>query len=203
VFRSEHGVTHAITYTQQVNLLRRRRAGAILAMLLLCHSTARTQDLTEPSLKAAFVFNFAKFTEWPVDALPATASFTACVLGDGPVGDALERAVKGRLLSGHGVSVSRVQPGGPLRSCHLLYLSGLTPAQMTVVLAAVRGAPVLTVSDADDFVPLGGIAHLFLENGKMHFDFNLDLARRSRLQLSSKLLSLASHVHDAPEAVRR
>src|ERR1700704_2970715 len=101
-------------------------AGAVFLLGLLCASAAPAQNLTEPSLKAAFVYNFAKFTEWPSDALPATASFTACVLGDGPVMDALERTVKGRLLSGRSVSVSRVTPDGPLRSCHLLYVSGVT-----------------------------------------------------------------------------
>jgi uncharacterized protein DUF4154 len=175
----------------------------VLAAFVLCASTVTAQNVTEPSLKAAFIFNFAKFTEWPPDVLPASAPFVACVVGDGSVGTALERTVKGRLLSGRGIHVSQVEPGGPLRSCHLLYVSDVTAAQAAQILAAVQSAPVLTISDLDDFAQLGGIAHVFVENGRMRFDLNLELAKRSRLKLSSKLLSLASRVHDEANAVAR
>jgi hypothetical protein len=179
----------------------RRSAAAVLASaFLLSISIGRAQDVTESSLKAAFIYSFAKFTEWPQDALPSTATFSACVLGDGPIRDALERTVKGRLLLGRAISVSQVQLDGKLRSCHLLYVSGVTPAQITAIVAAVRGAPVLTISDVDDFVRQGGIAQMFVESGKMRFDLNLEVARRSRLDLSSRLLILAMHVHDGPKA---
>jgi hypothetical protein len=156
--------------------------------------------VTESSLKAAFIYNFVKFTEWPEDVLPSTAILSACVLGDSPIRDALERIVKGRLLSGREISVSQVQLDGKLRSCHLLYASGVTPAQVAAIVTAVRGAPVLTISDVDDFVRQGGIAQMFVENGKMRFDLNLEVARRSRLDLSSKLLVLAAHVDDGRKA---
>jgi hypothetical protein len=172
---------------------------AALAGLLLCATAGRAQDVTEPSLKAAFIYNFAKFTEWPADMLPAAAPFTACVLGDASIGDALERSAKGRQLAGRGINVSRVQLEGPLRSCQLLYVSGVTPAQIVTIVAAVRGAPVLTISDADDFARVG-VAQVFVENGKMRFNLNLEIAKRSRLQLSSKLLALAAHVHDSTAA---
>jgi hypothetical protein len=125
------------------------------------------------------------------------------VLGDGPVMEALERTVRGRLLSGRSVTVSRVTLDGPLRSCHLLYVSGVTAAQVSALVLVVKGAPVLTISDIDDFTPLGGIAHVFVENGRMRFELNLDRAKLSRLQLSSKLLTLASRVHDGSGAPQR
>jgi hypothetical protein len=179
---------------------RRRVAAAAFAALMVCVSTGRAQDVTEPSLKAAFIYTFAKFTEWPEDILPTTATFSACVLGDSQIREALERTVKGRQYEGRGISVSQVQLDGKLRSCHLLYVSGVTPAQVTAIVVAVRGVPVLTISDIDDFAQLGGIAQMFVANGKMHFDLNLGVARGSRLQLSSKLLALAAHVHDRPKA---
>jgi hypothetical protein len=178
----------------------RLHAGAVLAAFLLCTSTGRAQDVTESSLKAAFIYNFAKFTEWPEDVLPATATFSACVLGDGQIREALERIVKGRQLSGRGISVSQVQLQGKLRSCHLLYVSSVTAAQVAEIVATVRGAPVLTIGDGDQFARQGGIAQMFVENGKMRFDLNLEIARISRLQLSSKLLALAVHVHDGRKA---
>jgi hypothetical protein len=189
-----------------MSLITSRRVGrcgsAVLASILVCTTTGRAQNVTESSLKAAFIYSFAKFTEWPPDVLPMTATFTACVLRDSPIRDALERTVKGRLLLGRGISVSLVELDGNLRSCHLLYVSGVTAAQVSVIVAAVRGAPVLTISDVDDFAQQGGIAQMFVEDGKMRFDLNLEVAKRSRLQLSSKLLVLAAHVRDELKAGR-
>jgi hypothetical protein len=178
---------------------RQRRVRPLLVAFLLCASTGRAQHVTEPSLTAAFVYNFAKFTVWPPDVLPATATFTACVLGENRVRDALERTVKDRQLAGHSISVLQVQLEGALRSCHLLYVSGVAPTQVVAILAAVHGAPVLTISDLDDFARQGGNAQMFVENGRMRFDLNLEVTKRSRLQFSSKLLVLAAHVLDAPK----
>jgi hypothetical protein len=175
---------------------------AVLAAFVLCAPAAHTQDVTEPSLKAAFIYNFAKFTEWPADGLPAAAAFNACVLGDQAIGDALERGVKGRTLSSHTIRVLRVQIDGPLRTCHLLFVSGVTAMQIAAIAANVRGMPVLTIGDSDDFSRLG-IAHIFVENGKMRFNLNIEIAKQSRLQLSSKLLALAAHVHDGPGTAGR
>jgi hypothetical protein len=188
----------AMSRTDSVHV--RRCGAAILATLLLCTSPGRAQNVTEPSLKAAFIYSFAKFTGWPQDALPTTATFAACVLGDNPVRDALDRTVKGRLLEGRAISVSEVQLDGKLRSCHLLYASGVTLAQVSVIVAAVKGAPVLTISDVDNFAQQGGIAQMFVENGKMRFELNLDVARQSRLELSSKLLVLAARVHEGTKS---
>jgi hypothetical protein len=188
---------------RRVSLRWRCRAAAVLAGIALCSAVGKTQDVTEPSLKAAFIYNFAKFTEWPQDVLTGTTPFNACVLGDEPIGDALERSVKGRQLGGRVITVQRVAPDGPLKSCHLLYISGLKMDKLAAVIDALRGAPVLTISDVDDFARLGGIAHVFVENGKMRFDLNLELAKRARLQLSSKLLVLAARVHDGSAPVQR
>jgi hypothetical protein len=108
--------------------------------------------------------------------------------------------VKGRQLDGRGITVSLVALDGQLRSCHLLYVSGVTPAQLSAIVAALQGAPVLTISDVGNFAQHGGIAQMFVENGKMRFDLNLEAAKRSGLQLSSKLLVLAAHVHDGSKA---
>jgi hypothetical protein len=178
---------------------RGRCAAAVAAALLLCTSIGGAQDVTEPSLKAAFIYNFAKFTEWPQGTLPAAAPFTACVLGANasasPIQMALERTVKGRQFAGRQISVVQMRIDGQLRSCHLLYLSGVTLAQVAAILEAVRGAPVLTVSDVDDFARRGGIAQMFVEDGKMRFELNLEAAKRSGLELSSKLLVLAAEVY--------
>jgi hypothetical protein len=179
-----------------------RRTGVALIVFLLGASSARTQDVTESSLKAAFVYSFAKFTEWPPDVLPPSMMFTACVLGDHAVGDALARIVKGRELSGHGIKVIHVGIEHPLRLCHLLYVSGVTSVQLTAIVATVRGAPVLTIGDHDEFGRLGGVAHIFVENGRVRFALNLELARRLRLELSSRMVTLAARTDDGPGAAQ-
>jgi hypothetical protein len=173
---------------------------ALLAMFTVGVSPAGAQNVTEASLETAFVFNFAVFTEWPQGLVPQAGSLVACVLGDDHLADALDRAVEGRHVSGHPVTVMRVTVDGPLRSCHVLYVSGLSALQIGAALALVRDAPVLTVSDTDDFAQRGGIAHLFVDKGRMRFDINLGLARRCRLHLSSKMLALAARLLDGPGA---
>jgi hypothetical protein len=174
----------------------RRRFGGILAAILLLRAASSVgQDVTEVTLKAAFIYNFAKFTEWPSDVLPAAAPLVACVVGDTAVGDALERAVKGRQASGHGINVSLLAAERPLQSCHLLYVSGMPTKQAIQIATDLRDSAVLTISDLDEFARQGGIAQFFVENGKMRFSINLASAKRSRLQLSSKLLALAVLVH--------
>ena len=154
--------------------------------------TAAAQDVTEPALKAAFIYNFAKFTEWPADAVATGAPLVLCVLGDAAIGDALERVVKGRTLAGHSMSVSQAPADGRrLEACHIAYVSGVTASQAAEVVAGVRDAPVLTISDVEGFTKLGGIAQLFFEHGQLRFDVKLASAKRSRLQISSKLLALA------------
>src|SRR5688572_7965464 len=97
--------------------------GLLVVIVLLLGPNARTQDVTEASLKAAFLYNFARYTQWGPDVLPGTTPLTVCVLNDSAVGDALARTTKGRTLAGRGISVSYVQPDKSLRSCHLLYIT--------------------------------------------------------------------------------
>lgn len=173
-------------------------ASAALAVCLFGASAPRAQEVTEPALKAAFVYNVAKFVEWPPAALPPAAQLTICVLNDRQFIEELTRAVKDRALLGHGITVLRVEPDGPFRSCHVLYVSGTPPARVAAIAQALADAPVLTIGDLDDFVKNGGIARLFFQNGRLRLDVNLGGARRSQLRINSRLLALAAHVFDGP-----
>jgi hypothetical protein len=159
--------------------------------LLLIPVPGATQDVTEPALKAAFVYNFAKFTDWPAAVVPPAAEpFVLCVVGDAAVADALERLVKGRVLAGHSMAVHK-SPGAPEHVCHVIYLSGLTATQATQLVARHRDLPVLTISDTEGFTELGGIAQFFFEHGQLRFNIDVASARRAHLQISSSLLVLA------------
>jgi hypothetical protein len=163
-----------------------------MAILLLTPVAAAAQDVTEPALTAAFIYNFAKFTEWPSDAIATGAPLVLCVIGDAAIGEALERAVEGQTLAGHSIGVSQAAPGEtPPKGCHIAYISGVTARQAAKVVAGLRDAPVLTISDVEGFTQLGGIAEFFFEHGRLRFEVQVASAKRARLQISSRLLVLA------------
>jgi hypothetical protein len=164
---------------------------ATIAALLLMQGLAFAQDVTEPALKAAFIYNFAKFTEWPTAVVPAAEPFVMCVVGDAAVGRELERAVRARVLAGHSIAVFNVVRAEPTRICHLLYVSGMTPGQAAQLVAGLRDLPVLTISDVEDFTELGGIAQFFFTHGQLRFSVQNESAKRARLKISSRLLALA------------
>jgi hypothetical protein len=170
-------------------------AVTLSALLALWAWQAQAQEATEAVLKGAFVYNFTKFTEWPEDVLESGAPLVVCVVGDPAVADALTRNAKDRQIGGHPVAVEMRTENG-VQACHVLYVSSASARTVAQALASVASAPVLTISDDEAFANTGGIAQLFVAGGKMRFRVNLALVRRSRLQLSSRLLSLAELVHD-------
>ena len=162
---------------------------AASVVTLLPGRTALAQDVTEPALKAAFIYNFARFTTWP-DA-PAGDSFTICVLNDGAVADALRKAVTGKSLTERPISVTVVAPAAPKRTCRVLYMAGLPVSQVATVVADLREVPVLTISSIDGFAAAGGMTQFFFEHGQLRFRIDLETAKRAGLQISSRLLILA------------
>jgi hypothetical protein len=114
-----------------------------------------------------------------------------CVMGDVAVGDALERAIVGRVLAGRPMIASRVAAAGSKRTCQVLYVSGVPVAQAGQVVAELRDVPVLTLSDVEGFTEVGGIAQFFFEHGQLRFKIHLESAKRARLQISSRLLIMA------------
>ena len=168
---------------------------AACAITMLWGGYTYAQDVTEGALKGAFLYNFASFTVWPTDFLPPGAPINACIVGDGAVASTLARSSKGRQLAGHDLVVTTPSERA-VNSCHLLYVAAGLARSASQAVTSVAGLPVLTVSDVDEFANLGGIAQFFVEGGKMRFRVNLASAKRARLQLSSRLLSLAELVND-------
>lgn len=169
-----------------------RRAFVLLVGLAVLSPThvVRTQEVAGPALKAAFLFNFVKFTTWPPEALPDAAPLLMCVVNDPAIGSSLSSAVRGRAVLGHEIRVLETDAPAALRACHLLYVSG-TRADALRTVAAVRNAPVFTVSDVQAFTTDGGIAQLHVQQGQLRFAIAPETARAARLQISSKLLTLA------------
>jgi hypothetical protein len=164
------------------------------AIMLAAPAVSGAQSVTQPALRAAFLYNFAKFTEWPGSS--PSAPLTLCVLDDGPVEDALNELVASSTVNGRAVAISRDVSGPRLRNCQILYVGDMTSGRTSAILEELRGAPVLTVSNGDDFVRNGGMVGLFVEDGRMRFIVNPDTAQRAGVRLSSKLLQLAKILKD-------
>jgi hypothetical protein len=176
-----------------------RRQTAVLALaaalLFAGLEQARATQSGERDLKAAFLYNFAKFVEWPQAAFPEpTTPVTLCVLGDDAVGASLEMVVKGEKLNDRRLVVRLLRDPQATQGCHVLFV-GPEKGRLPEILAPLRGTGVLTVGGAADFLDRGGMIRLFLEQNRVRFDINLDAAEQSHLKLSSKLLRLARAVN--------
>jgi YfiR/HmsC-like len=153
-------------------------------------------------VKAAFIYNFARFAQWPAETLESDRAVPACILGDTAVADALERTARGHAIQGRALQVRVVGVGDQLLSCRLLYISGVDAKAAARLIAPLANLSTLTISDSDDFAESGGIAELFVEDGRMRFAINVSAARRARVALSANMLSLAKIVKEDRDGTR-
>lgn len=148
-----------------------------------------TRGVGEYALKAAFLFNFAQFVEWPPSALPSPqAPLVIGILGNDPFGDSLDSIVRGERISGHPLEVHRYQDARDIDACHVLFVSRSESGVLEAILQELRGRPILTVADFSRFGIQGGMIQFVKENNRIRFQINLDAAREAGLTISSKLL---------------
>lgn len=170
------------------------RGANIVVCLLAISMAAAAQSARTPEyeVKAAFLYNFVKFVEWPPQAFPhSSAPFRLCVLGSDPFGDTLSNITEGKSISGRPIINSRLQSVLQAPSCHVLFISLAAPEAQRQALEAVHDLPVLTVGESADFLRLGGMIKFVLEQDRVRFEINLEAAQRHHLKLSSKLLAVA------------
>jgi uncharacterized protein DUF4154 len=170
--------------------------GLGFAMFAVSVTSVSAQAAAISKVKAAFLYNFAKFAEWPPETLPPGQQLHLCVVGDDAVADALEQTIKGRAIEGHELSVRVVESDVLLRGCHLVYVDGRDARRSSQLAESLKGTSVLSVGDGENFAEQGGVAQLVLEQDRMRFAVNVTAVERARLRLSSKLLSLASIVKE-------
>ena len=153
---------------------------------------AAAETSREYLIKAAFLYNFAKFTEWPAGSFPDSAApLDVCVFGEDPFGGALE-SIAGKTIRGRRVAVHRVASIEAGAACHLLFISASEATRLAGILESLRGRPVLTIAEMPGFARSGGIINLKTNaDDKVRFEINNGIARRVGLRLSSKLLNLA------------
>lgn len=147
-------------------------------------------------LKAAFVLNFARFIEWPGEAQSGRQEFVFGIVGETPVGEALEELVRGKTVNGRRMVVRPGVSVAEMSSCDVIYLAGSEQQRLERHLERLRGQPVLSVSDIPGFAGRGGMIELFMEGNRVRFAIDARAMRAAGLVPSSKLLALARLVGD-------
>jgi hypothetical protein len=173
--------------------VRRVLTAALAAVALACgQSGAALAQFQEYQVKAAYLYKFAPFIDWPAAAFTSpTSALVLCVAGDDPFGGALNRAVAGQKLGARPIEVRRLGRADRGAGCHILYLGGSKAQTIGDGLASVRGAPVLTVTDEARDPGARGVIHFVVRGRNVRFQIDDEAARRNGLSISSKLLSLA------------
>lgn len=162
-----------------------------LTTLVLANRTVhanRDSEQREEQFKAAYLFNFVKFVEWPPAAM--SDALTVCFLGGAGVYEALSANIEGKRVGARQLLARQLESAASIDGCNALYVD----AAMAAGQPAMIERPVLTISDAEKFVLHGGIIELFTENHRLRFLINVDNAHRAGLRISSDLLKLAAGV---------
>jgi len=198
------GATHRMV--RHHNSHRRARVGRWLfggfaAMLLAAHSPRLNRAVyadeppTEYQVKAAYLFNFLKFVEWPDDpAADPHAKWVIGFIGGTPISEELARLVEGKNVLGRELQVKKFEAADNLRACNILFIGETEKKHIPVILGELRGSSVLTVADIDDFIGSGGMVQFVVENARVRVAIDVGATGRARLKVSSKLLALARSV---------
>jgi YfiR/HmsC-like len=148
------------------------------------------QPFDEYQVKAAFLYNFAKFVQWPAEAFQTAAEPMAiCVLGQDPFGRSLADTVAGRAIEGRSIVVRHIPDIKQAAGCHVLFIASTENKRSPLMLAEIKPG-ILTVGDSDAS-GTGAVINFKLDDGKVRFEINVEAAEREKLQISSRLLSLA------------
>ncbi len=185
--------------------MRRRRAhaagtpwGAVLVIALLALVPARVLAAGPPSehdVKAAFLYHFTQYVEWPEAAFDSPSSpFLLGVVGDDGFLPAVTSAVADKSVGGRRIVVKGVRTPAEIRVCHMVFVASSQALRLQTVLTDVDALPVLTVGDVPGFADAGGAIGFVIEHDKVGFQINPAAARRAGLKISSKLLRLAEIV---------
>jgi hypothetical protein len=184
-----------------LTFVRLRTCGVLLGCLIpLVFSRVldgQVPQTGEKAVKAAFLYNFTKFVDWPQSAFTdAAAPFRVCVFVDVGFRRDVEEMLKGETIGGRPPRVVTPEPND-IKGCHLAYFGSGDADRSAQMLAAMRGVPVLTVGEGSRFLQQGGVISFVLEDNRVRFDVNKRAVDRAGLTVSSKLLRVARHVEDS------
>ena len=153
---------------------------------------AQTQTTTGYQVKAAFLYNFARFVQWPDEAFPKhNEPFIIGIIGDDPFGPVLTQTIRDKNIDGRKLIVKHFFSTRDLGFCHILFVSSSEKKQFQSLFSRVRSSSTLTVGDFDDFSKSGGMINFTIVKNKVRFEINPQAAEKVGLKISSKLLKLA------------
>lgn len=156
---------------------------------------AATAATKEYQLKAGFLYNFARFIEWPTNAFSNEDSpIVIGVFGNDPFASDLDEIVRDEKVNNHPLVVQRYQQIEDIKICHILFVSQSEVKRLDRILGSLKNRSVLTVGDTDGFAKRGGVIRLVTKNNKIRFRINLEAAKAANLTISSKLLRSAEIV---------
>jgi hypothetical protein len=166
----------------------------VMVLAMICNS-ASAQASREYQIKSAFLFNFAEFTEWPPEAFETKDSpLIIGILGTDPFGGVLDETVRNETVRGHRLVVERYRKVEEIQTCHILYIGQSEASRLDHVLGAIKGKPILTVSDIEGAALRGAAIRFLNEKNKIRLRVNLEAARTAGVTISSKLLRAAEIV---------
>jgi hypothetical protein len=176
------------------------RQSCYVVVGVLLSSGMRAQSAEEYRIKAAFLYNFAKFVDWPPEAFKGPSDpIVIGILGKNPFGDSLHEAVAGKTFKGRAFQVREVADAQQAAACQVVFVSSVFVGssdrkRLGTVLTQLVSSPVLTVGDTDNFAAEGEIINFKIERGTIRLQINAQAARKKQLHISAKLLSLAEIV---------
>ena len=181
-----------------LSLMRARGLGSLVVAMTLVGAHAGAAQAVRASaseVQAVFLFNFAQFVDWPAEAFPdPQAPLVIGILGKDPFGSFLDETVRGEKVRGRAFKVDRYRRVEDVKDCQILFISRSEAKRLDGILAALKGRPILTVSNGDDFERPGGVIRFILDESKIRLSVDLEAAQVARLTFSSKLLRSAEIV---------
>ena len=173
------------------SLTRRVIFGLLLVLLSNASSIqVGAQTVNEYQVKAAFILNFTRFIEWPVDGYGDGGAIVIGIIGDDPFAGSLDQ-LNGKTVNGHRIVIRRFKAGDYLKVCQILFVSSSESSRLGKIFESVKGGTVLTIGELPQFNQAGGIIKFVIQDYKVRFEINTGAASQARLRISSKLLALS------------
>jgi hypothetical protein len=173
----------------------------VVLVIALCSPASSNEGfaspvaITESQVKAAYLYNFAKFVAWPERSfVKADAPIDICVLDDTSFESTLREIVSSHSVDGHPVQVVHVTAVVGAHGCHILFIPSLQAKQARAFIEAIGNKSIVTVGETQGFLEEGGMIRFALEEGKVKFQVNLRAAAQSGVRISARLLSVATRV---------
>ncbi|MEW6160031.1 MAG: YfiR family protein [Verrucomicrobiota bacterium] len=149
-------------------------------------------------MKAAFLEKFIRLVEWPVSAFSSDhAPLIIGILGEDPFESYLPRVMRGKTINKHPIQVLVCKTLEEANRTHLLFISPSEKNRLAEILPRLKSQGLLTVGDVEGFASSGGIINLYLEDQKIRFEINVDVARQAGLEINAQLLQRAKVIHDS------